>query len=78
MMTDQSLMPFGKHKDEKLGDVPGGYLLWAYNEKDLMDRYPGLYLYIKSNMRIISQDADIDSRDRDNYEYDLDRKLRGL
>lgn len=31
-MTDESLMPFGKHKGKKLGNVDAGYLLWLYND----------------------------------------------
>ena len=27
-MNDNSLMPFGKHKGEKLANVPASYLLW--------------------------------------------------
>lgn len=31
-MTDQDLMPFGKHKGAKMEDVPASYLLWLWNE----------------------------------------------
>ena len=27
-MTDDSVMPWGKHKGEKLANVPAAYLLW--------------------------------------------------
>jgi uncharacterized protein (DUF3820 family) len=27
-MTDESLMPWGKHKGEKMANVPPEYLLW--------------------------------------------------
>lgn len=27
-MTDQSLMPWGKHQGEKMANVPPSYLLW--------------------------------------------------
>lgn len=30
-MTDISLMPFGKHKGEKMANVPPEYLLWLYD-----------------------------------------------
>lgn len=29
--TDTSLMPFGKHKGQRLMDVPPGYLLWLHD-----------------------------------------------
>lgn len=31
-LTDESLMPFGKHKGEKMANVPASYLLWIYDE----------------------------------------------
>lgn len=31
-LTDESLMPFGKHKGEKMANVPASYLLWLYDE----------------------------------------------
>jgi uncharacterized protein (DUF3820 family) len=30
-MDDNSIMPFGKHKGEKLANVPPGYLLYLYD-----------------------------------------------
>lgn len=32
MLSDQDLMSFGKHKGEKMEDVPASYLLWLWNE----------------------------------------------
>lgn len=31
-LTDESIMPFGKHKGEKMANVPASYLLWIYDE----------------------------------------------
>lgn len=31
--TDETLMPFGKYKGEKLINVPASYLLWLYTSK---------------------------------------------
>lgn len=31
-MTDQDLMPFGKHKGEKMEKVPASYLLWLRDQ----------------------------------------------
>lgn len=33
-LTDESLMPFGKYKNEKMANVPSSYLLWLYNNPD--------------------------------------------
>lgn len=30
-LTDESLMPFGKYKGEKMANVPAAYLIWLYN-----------------------------------------------
>ncbi len=32
-MTDESLMPFGKFKGEKIANVPASYLLWCYDQE---------------------------------------------
>lgn len=46
--THDSLMPFGKHKDKKLKDVPADYLVnYIYNIKGLEH---GLRNYIDDNM----------------------------
>lgn len=34
-VTDQSLFPFGRHKGEKLVNVPASYLLYWYEKKAL-------------------------------------------
>ena len=37
MLTDESRMPWGKYKGEKMANVPGSYLLWLY-ENNKCDR----------------------------------------
>lgn len=32
-MDDNSLMPFGKHKGEKMANVPSEYLIWCYDQE---------------------------------------------
>ena len=29
-MTDNSIMPFGKYKGEKMANVPASYLIWLF------------------------------------------------
>lgn len=29
-LTDESLMPWGKHRGTKMANVPASYLLWCY------------------------------------------------
>jgi len=31
-LTDESPMPFGKYKGEKMANVPASYLKWIYDE----------------------------------------------
>ena len=47
-MNDESLMPFGIHKDKKLEDVPADYLLWLHKENKCGKS--GLKEYIEENM----------------------------
>lgn len=52
--TDETPMPFGKHKGEKLANVPASYLLWLYCKGELK---PGaLRDYIDENMDEIRQE----------------------
>jgi uncharacterized protein (DUF3820 family) len=30
-LTDESPMPFGKYKDDKMANVPASYLMWLYD-----------------------------------------------
>ena len=40
-LNDNSLMPWGKHKGEKMANVPASYLLWLFDNgkccKDVKD-----------------------------------------
>ena len=49
--TDQSLMPFGKHKGKKMEDVPANYLLWLWNE-DIS--HPDVRAYIAESMSALT------------------------
>jgi len=45
-MTDESIMPIGKYKGEKLANIPAHYLLWLYENTSI---YGELRDYIKDN-----------------------------
>lgn len=48
-MNDDDLMPFGKHKGERMEDVPDSYLAWLWNEGDYYRKKESpLHHYIKS------------------------------
>ena len=48
--TDESLMPFGMHKDKPLVDVPASYLIWLYENNKCNQP---LKLYIEENMDVL-------------------------
>ena len=43
-LTDDSIMPFGKHKGSRLGDVPDSYWRWFLGQ-DWCDDWPELVEY---------------------------------
>ena len=45
--NDDTKMPFGKHKGERLGDVPDSYLRWFLNQ-DWCNDWPDLVEYAKA------------------------------
>lgn len=52
-LTDNDFMPFGKHKDTRMIDVPAGYLLWYLengSEGNVMD-------YVKENKEALEQEV---------------------
>ena len=52
-LTDDSPMPFGKHKGERMGDVPAKYLIWLWDGEtndDPIDSDTTVGRYIKSNL----------------------------
>lgn len=55
--TDNTIMPFGKHKGKALANVPTEWLLW-YNEFST-NQHPSLMQYIRENMVILLQERDL-------------------
>jgi uncharacterized protein (DUF3820 family) len=49
-MTDQDEMPFGKHKGEKMENVPASYLLWL---RDNGLSHPGVKNYVEENLTVL-------------------------
>lgn len=50
-MNDNSIMPFGKYKGEKLANVPAGYLIWLYDNGKLFGE---LAKYCKDNLQVLT------------------------
>lgn len=53
--TDDDLMPFGKHKNERLMDVPASYLLWLWGQKPISDKK--LEGYIRNNLKNLADEC---------------------
>jgi uncharacterized protein (DUF3820 family) len=49
-MTDDSVMPFGKYKGEKMSNIPASYLLWLFENSTTKNE---VYFYIKDNLDVI-------------------------
>lgn len=57
-MNDESIMPFGKHKGEKLANVPAKYLLWLYDTGcNSGTSHEELKAYIEDNMDVLKQEV---------------------
>jgi uncharacterized protein (DUF3820 family) len=55
MMTDNSTMPFGKYKGEKMANVPAKYLLWLHKEGKCFGE---LRRYIEDNMDVLQDEVE--------------------
>jgi len=60
-MTDESIMPIGKYKGEKMANIPPDYLLWLYENGNI---YGELKRYIKDNLDVIK--AEINYKNKQN------------
>lgn len=52
-LTDESLMPFGKHKGTKMANVPASYLLWMYEQECVSME---IHNYVKDNLDVLKQE----------------------
>lgn len=53
--TDDTAMPFGKHKGTPLREVPPEYLMWLA-EQDWLEDWPSLEEYLIENEQAIQMD----------------------
>jgi uncharacterized protein (DUF3820 family) len=59
-MDDKTPMPFGKHVDVPLGDVPASYLLWLLTELDGKPRdavREELFQYLLENEELLTDEV---------------------
>ena len=62
-MTDNSIMPFGKYKGEKLCNVSAKYLLWLYYK----GCYGELKEYIVNNLDVLEKELDEQIQKQNNH-----------
>lgn len=55
--TDDTVMPFGKHKGTKLANIPAGWFLWY--EEYATNQNPELMAYIGDTKMILLQEQDL-------------------
>ena len=60
-MKDESIMPIGKYKGEKLANVPPDYLLWLYENGNI---YGELKEYIKDNLDVIKSEIEYKNKSK--------------
>ena len=58
-MDDESIMPFGKYKGEKMANVPAEYLLFLHSEGKC---YGDVKEYIEENLEVLKKQADYNSK----------------
>lgn len=49
-------MTFGKHRGERISEVPASYLLWLYDEGNI-ENYPEVLEYVENNKEILKKEA---------------------
>jgi len=60
-MDDNSLMPIGKYKGDKMANVPPNYLLWLYENGNI---YGELKQYIKDNLDVIKAEINYKNKSK--------------
>jgi uncharacterized protein (DUF3820 family) len=58
-MDDNSIMPFGKFKGEKMANVPSIYLLWCYEQEWCRGE---VKKYIAANLDAIKSEIDYQNK----------------
>ncbi len=58
-MTDNSLMPFGKYRGEKMANVPADYLLWIFENNKCT---PEVAKYIAENLSVIKSEIEYNNK----------------
>ena len=60
-MTDESMMPFGKYKGEKMANIPPDYLLWLYDNGKC---YGEVRKYIADNLDVLKSEIEYKNKQK--------------
>lgn len=60
-MTDESTMPFGKYKGEKMANIPPDYLLWLLENGNT---YGNLKAYLLENKEIFEAEINYKNKSK--------------
>jgi len=55
-MTDESTMPYGKHKGQKMANVPPDYLIWLFENNKCT---PEVAKYIAENLDVLKAEIEL-------------------
>lgn len=58
-LKDDDLMPFGKHKNLRMIDVPADYLIYIYKDGEMIDG--NVKDYIVSNLEVLKDECGKDN-----------------
>jgi len=56
MLTDESPMPFGKHKGKPMSEVPADYLHWYWTNGGQHKENDLVAMYIRENLDALEQE----------------------
>lgn len=60
-MNDESIMPFGKYKGEKIANIPPDYLLWLYDNGKC---YGEVRKYIADNLDVLKSEIEYKNKQK--------------
>ena len=60
-LKDNSLMPYGKHKGQKMANVPPDYLIWLFENNKCT---PEVAKYIAENLDVLKAEIELKQKSR--------------
>ena len=60
-MTDESTMPYGKHKGQRMANVPSDYLIWLFENNKCT---PEVAKYIAENLDVLKAEIELKQKSK--------------